>query len=202
MTRDSKTDGPGLSLCIRPANPADADGIARLQHLSHTTSFRPFAPAAWVAARDLEVYRRDWRERLSIADEFSRTWIALEGRDIVGVLSARWLPEDPTGFGRREAIIRSGHIHPQRIGLGIGRQLWHCVHSFLRDHRFALASLDVIAANVRARRFFERAGFRLVRIDPSGVEGVPIAIYEFELGAPYSAGERSRPAEGETAIDP
>ncbi len=108
--------------------------------------------------------------------------------------SAILLPQDPLESGRRSAAIRSLHVHPQRIGLGIGRQLWGCIESFLLDHRCARAGIDSIAANARARRFFEAAGCRLVRIAPRGVEGVPIAMYEFDVEATYSAGRHPRAA--------
>ena len=188
-------DDRRLSVVVRQATPADADGIARLHYLSHTTSFRPFAPAAWVASRDFEEYRRKWLERLGTSSESQASWVALEGRDIVGTASANWFPRDLSEGERRFAAIRAVHVHPQRMGLGIGRQLWDCARSFLQANRCARAGVDTILANTRARRFFEAAGFRLVSIAPCGVEGVPIAIYERDLEAADSAGPDLRPAE-------
>jgi ribosomal protein S18 acetylase RimI-like enzyme len=78
-------------------------------------------------------------------------------------------------------MVRNFHVHPEHVGLGIGIDLWKAVHSFLREQRFARATVDVIAANSRARRFFEARGFRLVRVAPRGVEGVPIAIYQLDV---------------------
>lgn len=78
-------------------------------------------------------------------------------------------------------MVRNFHVHPEHVGLGIGIDLWKAVHSFLREKRFARATLDIIAANSRARRFFEARGFRLVRVAPRGVEGVPIAIYQLDV---------------------
>ena len=168
--------------------------MARLHHLSHTISFRPFAPAAWIDARDLEIYRRDWRARLRAANEFNAAWVALEGRDVVGMASAIRLPDDsiegrPTRCrdslrARSPAADRARHRAP----------IVDRVRAFLRERGFARARVDTIAANARARRFFEAAGFRLVRIDSCGVEGVPIAIYELELGGAEGAGSPRRGA--------
>jgi ribosomal protein S18 acetylase RimI-like enzyme len=193
-------DDRRLSVAVRRATPADADGIARLHYLSHTTAFRPFAPAAWVASRDLEQYRRNWLERLGTSGEPRASWVALEGHDIVGTASAIWFRRDLSAGGRRFAAIRAVHVHPQRIGLGIGRQLWDCVRSFLQANHCARAGVDTILANARARRFFEAAGFRLVRIAPCGVEGVPIAIYELDLEAADSTGPHRRPEAGGSCI--
>jgi ribosomal protein S18 acetylase RimI-like enzyme len=185
LIRDSKTVGRNPSLSIRRATLTDADAIARIQYLSHTTAFRAFVPAAWVATRDIDTYRRAWRERLLAAGELV-AWVALEGDDVVGTISAIRLPDD-AAEGGKIAAIRSCHVHPERIGLGIGSQLWGCVESFLRESGFACARLDIIAANARARRFFEGVGCRVVAALPLGVEGVPIVTCELKLsdGAAY-----------------
>jgi ribosomal protein S18 acetylase RimI-like enzyme len=185
LARDSKTAAPKLSLRIRPATPADAAAIARLHHASHTTSFAPFASAAWLAARDPAAYARDWRERLAAADARGGTWIALADGEVVGVMSA--LPETGDAADPAVAMLRAVHVDPRRLGLGIGRALWIVVTAALRARGFARARFDVIEANARARRFFEAAGGRCVGRAPAGVEGVPIVTYELDLASAAAA---------------
>ena len=140
-----------------------------------------------MAARDLEAYRRDWHRRLHADDGSGVTCVALEGDRVLGIASASLLPQDATGSRGPIAAIRSVHVHPLRIGVGIGRELWHCVATFLRGQGVVRARVDTIAANARARRFFEAAGCRLVRIAPCGVEGVPVAMYALVLDPPDGA---------------
>jgi GNAT superfamily N-acetyltransferase len=146
-----------------------------------------------VATRELDAYRRVWRDRLDVAERICAVWVAIDGDDIVGMVSVSRVPEDGED-GQPRAAIRSLHVHPRWIGHGVSRELWSCVRSFLREHGFATATLDTIAENARARRFFEASGCRLARIEPHGVEDVPIAVYELGLAAPGPQGKlRVRP---------
>ncbi|MEV8225468.1 GNAT family N-acetyltransferase [Streptomyces sp. NPDC079167] len=57
------------------------------------------------------------------------------------------------------------YVHPDRIGTGTGRALLAEVTARARADGFAGMSLWVLKENTRARRFYERAGFR-----PDGAE--------------------------------
>lgn len=174
-------------LSIRPAAPADSAGIARLHYLSHTTSFRSLASEDWIAARDIAAYEEDWRRRLDVTDRLSLAWVAIERDEVVGIVSA-CAPAAPRAAGDGPApapiaSIRALHVHPDRLGTGIGRRLWRAVCTALGERGFACARWDVIEANAQARRFFEAAGARPVGRSPSGVEGVPILTYEIDVSS-------------------
>jgi ribosomal protein S18 acetylase RimI-like enzyme len=185
-------DAPTACLRIRLAVPDDAEGVARLQHRSHTTSFRPFAPDAWVASRDIVAYRQTWRERLSTTEESRTTWVAVDAvGEIVGMASLIG-PRIGAGGDRRSAELRNLHVHPERFGLGIGTRLWESVRAYLREQRLDFVHFDTIAANAPARRFFEAFGFRVVGGAARGVEGVPIVVYKLALDASEPREHRRR----------
>ena len=146
----------------------------------------------WLATRDLAAYEREWRRRLGAPDPLSGAWIAIEGREVVGIVSACALADDrAAGAGSAAmptASIRSMHVRPDRLGSGIGRRLWCAACSCLGERGFVRARFDVIEANARARRFYDAAGARLAGRAPAGVEGVPIMTYEIDVEPP---GERA-----------
>jgi RimJ/RimL family protein N-acetyltransferase len=92
-----------------------------------------------------------WRERL--AEPGSGTFVARDGERIVGVLGV--------GDFRSDGAIGAVHVlyvHPAWWGSGAGQALIDRAHSELARH-FDEATLTVLTANPRARRFYERNGW-------------------------------------------
>jgi GNAT superfamily N-acetyltransferase len=93
-----------------------------------------------------------------LADPANGTFVARDGRRIVGVLSIG-------AAGEREATgeVRVLYVLPEWWGSGAGQRLLEHAHRELA-REFDDAMLTVLRANDRARRFYERNGWRLSEI--------------------------------------
>ncbi len=156
---------------IELASPADADAAAALHHLSHTQSFAAFASPEWVASRRAEDYRSQWRAALGATDPKSGAWVARAEGQVVGVV--RVTPMAESGL----AQLISMHVHPDFQGRGIGRALMQSAEDFIKERGYQRAILGVIQANNRALRLYESSGWAILEEHPTGVEGMPVAIY-------------------------
>ena len=67
-------------------------------------------------------------------------------------------------FGRRHAHISVIATTAAAEGTGIGRALMAHAETWARERGLSLLTLNVFAANTRARRFYERAGFEVEMI--------------------------------------
>lgn len=169
-----------MTYTIEIATVADADAVAALHYLSHTESFAPFASDGWLAARDLADYQARWRETLGQVGSRDRTWVARANGRIVGMVRVH------PGREQRVAELTSMHVHPDFQRRGIGRALMSTADKFMRQAGYERAILGVIQENHPARALYESAGWTVSELHPSGVEGVPIAIYAKPLRATAS----------------
>ncbi|MFC6724129.1 GNAT family N-acetyltransferase [Halobium palmae] len=62
-------------------------------------------------------------------------------------------------------IVRNLFVAPERRGEGVGTALLDAAESSLRELGVDVVSLDVIAANEAARRFYRRHGYRPQRVE-------------------------------------
>jgi len=97
-----------------------------------------------------------WREVL--ADPSTRSFVARDGDHIVGVLNVGpFRGEEATGE------VRVLYVLPEWWGSGAGQRLLQRAHRELADE-FDEAMLTVLTTNTRARRFYERNGWRLSEV--------------------------------------
>ncbi len=124
----------------------------------------------FVSARDGMAYlpRIPDRDRPLLGGRFLRRaeiWVAEEGRRVVGFM------------GVADAELTHLYVEPQAQNRGVGTRLV--------DHAKGLRPgglhLWVFQKNERARRFYERHGFRLVRLTDgaANMEREPDALYEW-----------------------
>lgn len=104
------------------------------------------ATAAYGREEDLERRTQRWRE--AIADPASRQFLAEGHGQVVGAL----------GVGPSE--LYAIYVHPDWWGRGVGQTLLDRAHALLAE-TCDEAELTVLAANRRARRFYERNGWHL-----------------------------------------
>lgn len=109
-----------------------------------------------------------------------REIIEADGRDVVRAVTAGDPDHDvfvaeiegaPAGclyvhpaqdfFGRRHAHISVIATTAAAEGTGVGRALMAHAEAWARERGLSLLTLNVFAANTRARRFYEKAGFEL-----------------------------------------
>ncbi len=134
------TTEPGATpaLLIRPATPADADGIGDVWLASWRATFT-FPPAH----PDADVRR--W-----LADEFlptAETWVAVDKTDrVVGVVALS------------ASMVEQLYVAPDWIGRGVGSRLLELAKARRPDG----LDLYCFLTNERARTFYERRGFQAV----------------------------------------
>lgn len=121
------------------------------------SAYAGLVPRAYLDAMDPEAdarARADWfrRSRATVTDLLA----VEEGGAPVG-----WASVGPCRDGDTEAVSGVSEVYalyaePDRIGTGVGRLLIEAVHQRVERR----TRLWVLAGNARARRFYERAGYR------------------------------------------
>jgi ribosomal protein S18 acetylase RimI-like enzyme len=141
---------------IREALPGDALDVARAHVRSWQAGYEGL-----IAQEYLDKLRpEDRASRYTFAQMNPRgpfTQVAVEADTICGfVTTGRARDDDLRGGGEIWAI----YVDPPRWGGGVGRRLMAagCAHLVGQGHDTAL--LWVLSGNVRARRFYERVGWR------------------------------------------
>jgi GNAT superfamily N-acetyltransferase len=149
-----------MNVQIRQAVETDAEAIARLKTRSWQSGYRGQLPDRFLDDLSLELASRIdyWRTHISTQPSAKHEiWTAeCDGdlRAFAALGPAR--RDDEAGLGELYAL----YVDPLHWGQGVGRSLLsHAVQRLSRDHANAL--LWVLESNVRARRFYERAGWAL-----------------------------------------
>lgn len=144
---------------VRVATPDDAAAIARV----HVDSFLATYPDLPLTRRSAEngLAGREafWDDRLRSSDSRRSTIVMAEGDLVTGFAHLGASPDpdaDPEVMGH----VYSIHVSPDRTRLGHGTLLMTQSVRTLTEDGFRSASLWVVSANVAARRFYERLGWR------------------------------------------
>jgi ribosomal protein S18 acetylase RimI-like enzyme len=159
---------------VRPARPEDAAAVAAVHVRTWQEAYEPVFGADRLAGMDVEVRRRRWERWLRDGE---RVWVAEADDRVVGFA---WIGDsrDAEGEGELFAI----YVLPEAWGGGAGPALMAAALGGLRE-RYRTATLWVLADNPRARRFYEREGWRL-----DGAEkrdeflGVGVAEVRYRVG--------------------
>jgi ribosomal protein S18 acetylase RimI-like enzyme len=142
---------------IRRARPADAEAVADI----------------FLAAKAEMVYLPDLH-----TDAETRRWV----REVVLRELEVWIAEDDgrvVGFSALgDDLLEHLYVHPEAQNQGIGATLL----TVAKERRPRSLRLWVFQKNVGARRFYERHGFRLVRLTDGrdNEEREPDALYEWQ----------------------
>jgi GNAT superfamily N-acetyltransferase len=160
---------------VRRAEPADARGIAEVHTRTWRAAYRHVFPADVLDGLDVEERVRGWLERIEANLD---VWVAETDAGIVGFVAAG-PSRTEDGFGELYAI----YVLPDAWGSGAAPALMAAFKDWLEREGYTTAMLWVLADNPRARRFYEREGWRVdgERIDTiRGVE-VEEALYRLTL---------------------
>jgi ribosomal protein S18 acetylase RimI-like enzyme len=140
---------------IRPAVASDARTVATVHVQTWQSAFRGIVPDA---------YRQSWlidgREavrRDAIDKGTPQLWVAERDSQVIGA-SAPGASRDEDA-GPHAGEIRAIHLLPQYWSTGVGRALGLTSRRRLVERGFDMATLGVLAANVRAIRCYTAAGF-------------------------------------------
>ncbi len=145
------------ALLIRPATPGDARSVAEVHVGSWRHAYRGLLPDDYLDRLSVEDREAMWLAAFSDPDAASGAVVGeLDGR-ILGFASFGPSRDDdaPDGTGEVPAI----YVEPAALGTGVGRELLDAAIDRLRDGGCSRATLWVLEANVRARRFYEKAGW-------------------------------------------
>lgn len=180
---------------IRPATVADADAIGSVHVRAWQAGYRGLLPDALLDGLSVEGRQRTWRARLEAGLEGDQLLLVAEDPvdgHVCGWCSiGRLRPEgtadlDPVRVGHLWAI----NLEPEAWGRGIGPALLAAGTDALAARGHARAILWVLDTNARARRFYEREGWR-----PDGAsqldekDGVPLAEVRYGRPLPRTAPE-------------
>ena len=158
---------------IRPARPEDAEAIAGVHVRAWQAAYAGVLPHEALAALSIEDRADRWRSWLREAPGLL-VWVGEEddGR-VVGFASAGPSRDPEAAPGTAE--VYTIYVEPDVVATGRGRELFAHAVDHIRTDGSTSAELWVLSANDRARRFYERAGWRT-----DGEERVE-SMYEMEL---------------------
>lgn len=155
------TESPGESFVIRRATPGDARAMAGVHALSWRATYAGLVPNAVIAdvvrSRQARVDR--WRAWLGEPATRRGAFVGTIDGSVVGFVF--WGPSDDPDVPADAAEVRAIYLDPSVIGRGIGRALLDAALGDMVADGFGVAFLWVLEGNVRARRFYEAAGWRL-----------------------------------------
>lgn len=146
---------------IRPGRRDDATAAARLwmqsaeEHTAHDAVYAT-APGAE------RVMRRFLADLASSGHSF--LFVAEIGERTVGFISGELREGSPTFRPKTWASVDDVFVEPEHRNLGVGRALIESVGGWARERGADGISLQVAAANGRARKFYEEMGFREISV--------------------------------------
>jgi ribosomal protein S18 acetylase RimI-like enzyme len=143
-----------VNLTIRPATAADEATLLAL-----ASRMANFEVPAWRSAEEIvDADGRSMVHALSLNHPDAEVFVAERDGEAAGCLHMLVARDF---FGRRHAHISVIAVSEAAEGTGVGRALMAHAERWARDRRLPLITLNVFAANERARRLYERAGFEV-----------------------------------------
>jgi ribosomal protein S18 acetylase RimI-like enzyme len=145
-------------LVLRPLTDADVDAVADVHVRTWRVGYAGIMPAEVLDALDPAAFAESRRSRNAWPG--AQTLVAEDGGTIVGFTSfgphrrQHGGAEFMDGIGEIYAI----YVAPERWGTGVGRALMTAARDALAAAGNTELRLWVLTDNVRARRFYERAG--------------------------------------------
>ena len=167
-------------MIVRRARPEDAAGIAAVHVRTWQAAYEHLFGAERLAGVDPERRRLGWERVLSERSEEDDVFVAEQEGRVVAFASAGPAGDEP-GEGELYAI----YALPEVWGSGAAAALMVEALAALRGRGFAEAILWVWEDNPRARRFYEREGWRLDdgewarKVEPH--LGVDVALVRYRI---------------------
>ncbi|KAI8815777.1 acyl-CoA N-acyltransferase [Fimicolochytrium jonesii] len=167
----SPTKSVGLTVCshtgvsVRPALPSGAASIANVHIRSWQWAYAGLMPASYLdnLAPSLERRTQRWLDRLSAPASNNPTVTLVPELDNEVVAFASLDPPRDKIFTTAEMELTSLYLHLHAAGQGIGRALMDVIKNEIRHLGMHHATLWVLDTNERARRFYEREGWRVTK---------------------------------------
>jgi GNAT superfamily N-acetyltransferase len=152
-------------------------GSALVHVCTWQAAYRNAFPAEVLDALSVDTHEQRWHEVLDEGAE--PVWIAEDERDVVvGFASA-----GPSQTEEDVAELYAIYVRPDAWGGGAARKLMRAVIDWFIAEEYTTAMLWVLDDNPRARRFYEREGWRHDGTRTDSVRGVAVeeALYWLTL---------------------
>jgi GNAT superfamily N-acetyltransferase len=160
---------------VRRARPADARPIAEVHVRTWQAAYRHAFSAELLDELSVDEREAGWRRRL---EEGYVMWVAETATTIAGFAAV-----GPSRSERDAGELYAIYVLPEAWGSGAARELMGSAREWFAQEGYATAMLWVLADNPRARRFYEREGWRAegTRIDTVHGTEVEEALYRLRL---------------------
>jgi ribosomal protein S18 acetylase RimI-like enzyme len=143
---------------MRRARRADARAIAEVHVDTWRHAYRDLLPIEFLNALSAEARERYWASELAVTPGDRTPWLADSAGQVAGFASVGPSRDADAQVGTGE--LYTLYVMPEMWDRGVGADLLRRAEHDLIDHDYAEATLWVLADNARARRFYERAGWR------------------------------------------
>jgi ribosomal protein S18 acetylase RimI-like enzyme len=145
-------------MAIREASPPDATAVAEIHVRAWQAAYRGQLPDDYLDGLSVEdrLAQHDWS--LRNPRETWRMWVSDDGGRVVGFAVTG--PSEDTDAQERTGEVYAIYLEPDRVGTGVGRELFGHAVEDLRARGFTTATLWVLETNEAARRFYELAGWK------------------------------------------
>lgn len=157
---------------IRAATLADAPALAIVHVSAWQWAYRGQLPDSFLEGLTATIERRSaWRRAELARPSESRTWVVEQDGQIVGFADTG--PSRDEGAPATTGELYAIYLDQAVVGQGVGRALLAHALDDLCRRGYRAATLWVLTSNLRARHFYEAAGWRpdgLTRVEeyPAG----------------------------------
>jgi ribosomal protein S18 acetylase RimI-like enzyme len=147
-----------MAIRIREAEPKDARAIAEVHVRAWRAAYRDQLTDDYLDGMSVEERLEDQRRSLEAPMAGWRTWLAEDEGATVGFAVTG--PSQDADADQRTGEVYAIYLEPDRVGTGVGRELFAHAVNDLRERGFHAATLWVLESNERTRRFYEVAGWK------------------------------------------
>ncbi|MYU05722.1 GNAT family N-acetyltransferase [Streptomyces sp. SID8366] len=142
---------------VRPLREEDIHGVSTVRVKGWQAAYPGMVPQSYLDALTVAEDARRRRDMFERASDTVLNLVAEENGTVVG-----WAALGPSREDDRrpqDGELLALYASPDRLGTGIGRALMRRTLTAAQERSFRRLVLWVLAANTRARRFYEHAGF-------------------------------------------
>lgn len=139
---------------IRPATPADAATIAQIHVDSWRQAYARYVPQAYLDSIEVSERQKMWSDVL--AQPSTKVFMAETAGRALGFASVGPAKDEDAEPG--DLTLYTMYLNQESWGLGVARRLMKHVDDLITEG--VAMTLWVFAENTRARKFYERNGFK------------------------------------------
>ncbi|GAA3824445.1 GNAT family N-acetyltransferase [Sphaerisporangium flaviroseum] len=143
---------------VREMRAADIEAVSSVRIAGWRSAYPGIVPRSHLDALSLEDDVLARRERFARRDGTTLDLVAEDGGTVVGWLSMG--PCRDPDARPDDGEIYALYVRPDLLGTGVGRALGEAALRAAGERPFRRLLLWVLEDNTRARRFYDRAGFR------------------------------------------